>query len=130
MELLEGLIRTNILGVISITRKALQSILERKTSGIIINISLSADEGPKGLSAAVDNFTSELGRGIFHLGNPQIRMTNIKAENVRMEGDDEDNGDPLQILPKDVADAVAFCLSTSPQLQVKEIKLGATGKGL
>lgn len=137
IEAAENVIRTNILGMLSIAKKAYQSMVERETGGYLINISATADRSDAATSkghssifaasrAAVDAFTSELGKELCLLDRPKIRVSN-----VRLDGGEGgaaftvDEG--RSIGPKDVADTVLYCLSTPAHVQIRDIQLGAVG---
>lgn len=142
IEAAESVIRTNILGMLSIAKKAYQSMVERETGGYLINISATAERGAAATSkghssifaasrAAVDAFTSGLGKELCLLDRPKIRVSNICPSNVRVDGGEGgaaftvDEG--RSIGPKDVADTVLYCLSTPAHVQIRDIQLGAVG---
>lgn len=139
VETAECVIRTSILGLVSITKKAYQSMVDRDTSGFIINISATQDGQTRRSSsicaasrAAVDTFASELRKELCVLDKPKIRVSNINPTNVRLQDDEgpafaSEDYEGRCIGAKDIADTVMYCLSTPPHVQIKDIQLGAFG---
>lgn len=123
----ENAIRTSVLGLVSLAKKAYRSMVERDSSGYILNISPTmAGFGSNPISAAVDAFTAELGLEICALNKPKIRVTNLKCSHVSVGGEC-DNG--RFVGPKDIAATVIYCLSTPAHVQVHDISMGSTVGG-
>lgn len=129
LDSVETAVRTNILGLISITKKVYQSMVERGSCGYIVNVSLVM-EGASSICATVDTFATELAKELCLLEKPMIRVSNISAANVQLldreeEGDEELRLDGVQV--KDIADTVIYCLSSSANVQIKSIEIGSIG---
>lgn len=146
MHQAESMIKTNILGVMSITKKAYKSMIERDVSGYIINVSCTIAESEidhfslnsvyAASKASVDTFSTCLGRELCVLVQPKVRVSNIVPINVKKDllenssteaESEEDPLEELSICPKDVADTVMYCLSTPAHVQIKDIHLGSVG---
>lgn len=126
----ESLIRRNILGLISIAKKAQQSMVDRDSSGFIINITPTIDGGrPSAIWTAINAFNCAFGVELCAQEQPKIRVTNITPSNVKLDSGEGTSGvvDGHFIGPKDIAQTVIYCLSTPAHVQVKEISIGATG---
>lgn len=139
-------IETNLVGVISCTRKAYKSMSERDVDGYIINISSIAGHtvsanlpGLKPFPAAyfaskfgLTALTKGIAQELVFYKNSKIRISNISPGMVEtpiftvggFEG-------PSKILPmlqsEDVTSALVYILSTPSHVQIRDIILEAVG---
>lgn len=143
---IDKIIKTNLLAVVSCTKKAYKSMVDRGASGYIINISSVAGHcvsnfnmgkpilnvypsSKHAITALNDVFRHELN---FNKQN-KIRVSNISPGSVRTDVLKaaglaiEYPIDFPALLPQDIADAILYILSTPPRVQIQDIIIRPTG---
>ena len=126
----EGVLRTNLLGVVT-TCKAVLPVMKRQKSGHMITVGSYASEDGRagfaaysaskaGLMAMADSLRREAGR----FG---IKIATIAPEEVAtaMHGADNPEAEAM-IRPEDVAQTVSYLLRLSPTASVTEVMLRRT----
>jgi serine 3-dehydrogenase len=138
----EEMIDTNVKGLLYVSRAVLPGMVKRK-SGTVINIgSIAGHEVyPKGnVYAASKFFVDAITKGTrMDLVDTPIRICTVdpglvetEFSTVRFRGDTERAKKVYQglrtLLPEDIADAVFYCASVPPHVQVAEMILLATNQ--
>lgn len=143
---LKKVIETNLVALISCTKKAFACMIERDCPGYIINVSSTSGhvvpvERTKpivnvypatkhALSALVQTLRHELN----YLKNKKIRISNISPGCVRTEitvaaGLSMDNYSDWPLLEtEDISKTVIFMLATDPRVQIQDIIIRPTGE--
>lgn len=148
-DAIEKVIQTNLMAVISCTKKAFKSLCDRDTEGHIVNLCSVVGhcavefEGIKPVLSvysttkfAVKAFNQMLGRELVYYQKPKIRISNISpgvvGETNVFKGTDIDGklDEEPKLQPKDISDTLLFILSTPGHVQVREVIIEAVGSAL
>lgn len=149
LDSLKMVIDTNLMGLVSCTKKAYESMAERDTPGYIINVSSVAGRSVPvipGMQPTLNVYPSSkhaltalitvLRHELNYFQKPKIRASNISPGAVRTEimeasGFDTSAFD-LSSLPflesKDISDAVLYLLGTNPRVQIEDFIIRPTGE--
>lgn len=146
MESFQKVIQTNLVAVISCTRKAFKSMADRNVQGYIVNLCSIAGHSaqqPAGIKPitscyfiskhAVKALNQMLNQELIYYGKSNIRVSNISPGIVGETniGKGTEFDEILQIKgtlkPKDVSDTLMFILSTPSYVQVRDILLETVG---
>nr|CAD7428618.1 unnamed protein product [Timema monikensis] len=141
----EKQIDLGIIGVSICTREAIKSMRERQVDdGHIININSVAGHAISGVPLLIMNSAIKHGLTVLTEGlrrelvasDSKIRVTSISPGLVRTEATlalEEHLGDTLikdnpQLAPKDIADAILFCLGAPAHVQIHELTIRPAGE--
>lgn len=151
LENLRVIMDTNVMGLVSCTKKAFESMAARETPGYIINVSSVAGRsvpvmGPMkptmnvypsskhALTALITVLRQELN---FFKKN-HIRVSNVSPGAVKTEIFEASGADMSLLLSlgadfpfleaKDVSDAILYLLGTNPRVQIEEFIIRPTGE--
>lgn len=138
---LKTVIDTNLVGLISCTKKAFKSMSERDVPGYIINISsvvgygipimATMEKSPMNVypctKFALRALNTVLRHELNYLKKNKIRVSNVSPGLVKSEATE---GFPIpEILEaKDLADCVVYLLGTNPRVQVEDVIIRPTGE--
>lgn len=149
LDTLKMVMDTNLMGLISCTKKAFESMSERDTPGYIINVSSVAGRSipvipgappmlniypssKYGLTALVTVLRHELN----YLKKSKIRVSNVSPGAVNTEIF-EASGTPKEIMEsfkipmldsQDISDAILYLLATNPRVQIEDFIIRPTGE--
>lgn len=144
LDKLKSVVDTNLMGLVSCTKKAFESMAERDTPGYIINISsvlgrsVSVIPGAKpsynlypstkyALTALIQVLRHELN----YLQKSKIRTTNVSPGVVLTEiAEDMEKFQMPMLEAKDISNAVLFVLGTNPRVQIEDFIIRPTGEFL
>lgn len=145
-NLIADTLQTNVSALISCTRKAFKSMVDRDTEGYIVNISsiaghavIPAPPGAKpfpgiyyGSKHAVTAVNRAIGQELVFYNKPKIRVSNISPGVVRTDifqtGGFGNAFDELpQLNSKDISDTLLFILSTPSHVQIRDIIVEPVG---
>lgn len=141
-------IDTNFMAVVSCTKKAFQSMIDRDCSGYIVNISSTAGHVVPVLTTkpivnvypatkyAINALVQTLRHELNHFKKNKIRISNIspgcvKTEIAQAAGlslDVDGYGNLAMLDPEDVSNSVMYVLGTSPRVQIQDIIIRPTGE--
>lgn len=137
---------TNISAVVSCTKKAFKSMVDREAPGYIVNVSAIAGHctpssipGMKPFpgaciasKAALTAINRMMGQELVYYQKKDIRISNISPGMVQTDifrkggfGDQLDQVPALK--PKDVSDMLIYILSTPPHVQVRDVIMEVVG---
>ena len=145
---LKAIIDTNLIGLISCTKKAFKSMSDRDVPGYIINISSVAGHTVPNFPGLMNVYPSSkygvtalntvIRHELNHLKKNKIRISNvspggvrteiIEASGVKMDDLPTDNAPMLE--SEDVSNAVMYLLGTDPRVQVEDIIIRPTGEAI
>lgn len=145
---LKRIIDTNLVGLVSCTKKAFQSMSDRDTPGYIINVSSVAGHSVPtmpGIKPMMNVYPSSkyaltalitvLRHELNYLKKNKIRVSNISPGAVRTEifgaggGSIEMLGNETPMLEsKDVSNAILYMLGTNPRVQIEDVIIRPTGE--
>lgn len=142
---LRRVVETNLMAVLSCTKRAFKSMVDREEPGYIINISSTAGHFVPTLSEPITNIypgtkhalnalVQVLRHELNYLKKNQIRVTNISPGCVKTEiavaaGLPLEGFANLPLLePSDVSDSVLYVLGTNPRVQIQDIIIRPTGE--
>lgn len=139
LELLKTIIETNVLGVISCTKKAFKSMADRDVPGYIINVSSVGGHvvpympNTPGLNvySPTKHAVTALGTVLRHELNffkkPKIRVSNISPGGMLtniMGSEAMMRSAPMELPlmdPAQVSNAIMYMLSTDPKVQIQDL---------
>lgn len=138
---LKHTIDLNLIGVISCTKKAYKSMVDRDVPGYIINISSIMGHDYVQFSGmppvsnvysptkyALTALNTVLRHELNHLKKNKIRVSNISPGLVKSEAT-EGMSEGFSILEsKDIADVIVYMLGTDPRVQVEDVIIRPTGE--
>lgn len=143
LDEMRQVIDTNLIAVVSCTKKAFQSMSERDVPGYIINISSIQGYSVVSVRGHHNDPTTNLycpskfglralntvlRHELNYLKKNKIRISNISPGLVKSEITLKYHGWGLPILEaKDVSGVVVFLLGTSPHVQIEDIIIRPTG---
>lgn len=147
LDELKTVIDTNLMGLISCTKKAYKSMDDRDVPGYIINISSIAGHTVPNLPGMMNVYPSSkhavtalntvLRHELNFLKKNKIRVSNVSPGGVRTEiiegnGLDKDNLPPgvLLLEAEDVSETVLYLLGTSPRVQVEDVIIRPVGESM
>lgn len=147
LDQLKSVIDTNLLGLISCTKKAFKSMSDRDVPGYIINISSVAGHMVPNLPGMMNVYPSSkhgvtalntvIRHELNYLKKNNIRVSNVSPGGVRTEiiegsGLDKDNLPPgVHLLePEDVSETVLYLLGTNPRVQVEDVIIRPKGEAI
>lgn len=129
LDRLKSVINTNLIAMISCTKKAFKSMSVRDVPGYIINISSAAGYVVPNMPSVMNVYPSSkfavralntvLRHELNYLKKNKIRISNVSPGVVAKEIVNEDH--PYQLLPEDVADVVMYFLASDPRVQVEDV---------
>lgn len=146
LDTLKSILDTNLVGLISCTKKAFQSMSDRDVPGYIINISSVAGHSVPNLPGLMNVYPSSkhavtalntvMRHELNFLKKNKIRVSNVSPGGVRTEiiGQEMD----LKSLPEgmymleseDVSDTVLYLLGTDPRVQVEDVIIRPVGEDI
>lgn len=137
---LKQVIDVNLVGVISCTKKAFQSMADRDVPGYIINISSVAAYVPIHIPGAEPTtnvyataksglraFYSVLRHELNHLKKSKIRISNVSPGLVKSEMTRGMEMFPI-LEAEDISDMVVYLLGTNPRVQVEDVLIRPAGE--
>lgn len=140
MDILTKTINTNLVGLISCTKKAYESMDARGTPGYIINISSTSGRSvlnipgkPRMNSYApskhgVTALNTVLRHELNYFQKPHIRVSNITPGATRTEiGANMAHSKVPMLEPEDISSAVLYLLGQRPRVQIEDIIIRPTG---
>lgn len=143
-EMINRVIQTNVIGLLSCTKKAYKSMADRDVPGYIVNISSLAGHIVPNFSKlkpfsatysaskfAVSAINSIVAQELVYYKKPQIRISNISPGLVDTEillAGGFPNFDHLpRMKSEDIVDALIYILSTPSSVQVRDIVIEPVG---
>lgn len=145
-ERLLRMFQTNVLALISCTKKAYQSMSARDVEGHIVNLCSVTGHGVPGVPGlkpvasgyyaskfAVNALNRVINQELVYFGKTKIRISNISpglvtGTNIANDTDFEQVLANEQLLkPKDISDALIFILSAPAHVQIREVILESVG---
>lgn len=137
---LTTVMNTNLIAVVSCTKKAFQSMSDRDVAGYIINISSVAAYSPPilaGFEPTVNVYPSSkyglralntvLRHELNFLKKNKIRISNISPGLVKSEMTEKYKGFAI-LEAKDVSDVTIYLLGTNPRVQVEDVIIRPVGE--
>lgn len=128
LDRLKSVINTNLIAMISCSKKAFKSMSVRDVPGYIINISNAAGYVVPNMPSvmnvypaskfAVRALNTVIRHELNYLKKNKIRISNV-SPGVVAETVNEDHQHQLQ--PEDVADVVMYFLASDPRVQVEDV---------
>lgn len=144
MDQLRKTIDTNIMAVVSCTKKAFKSMSERDVPGYIINTASIMGYYVPNFGCNPNNnlypsthyalraMNSVLRHELNYFKKNKIRISNISPGVVRTEMTDYLAAAAFEfgvmLEPEDVADAIIYMLGTNPRIQVEDLIIRPTGE--
>lgn len=148
LETMKRAMDTNLMGLISCTKKAFKSMADRDVPGYIINISSVAGHAVPNVPGVkpmfniypstkhgLKAFCTVIRHELNFMKKTQIRVSNISPGAVRTElfeagGISLDTfGDDLPLLePEDVSNTVLYLLGTNPRIQIEDVIIRPIGE--
>lgn len=148
LEMVQKIIQTNLVAVISCTKKAFKSMCDRDVEGHIVNIcsilghcAISCPGVKPFLSTysvskfGVQALNRMLSKELVYYQRPKIRLSNISPAFVGDTKIGKENAsfkalpESPVLSPKDVSDTLMFVLSAPSHVQVREVVIEAAGAG-
>lgn len=146
LNTLKMIVDTNLVGLISCTKKAYESMSDREQPGYIINISSVAGHSIPNIPGikptinvypatkhALTALITVLRHELNYFNKTKIRASNISPGMVKsgvfkhgIYGD-LDNAFPM-LEPQDISDAVMYLLGTNPRVQIEDFIIRPTGE--
>lgn len=140
-------VQTNLLAVISCTRKAYKSMNDRDVEGHIVNMCSVAGhvvQQLKGVSPATSYYVTKsavktlnqmIGQELVFLKNTKVRYSNISpglvgGTNILKDTSYQStvmDGNEFKLKPKDISDTLLFILSTPKHVQVRDVIIESVG---
>lgn len=148
LDQLKTIIETNLVSVVSSTKKAFKSMSDRDVPGYIINISSVAGHYVPNFPGGYTNVYPSSKHGLKALAQMmRYELNTLKKNNIRistispgavkteifevsgftMDGVTEF---PNLLEPEDVSDTVLYLLGTNPSIQVEDVIIRPTGETL
>lgn len=138
---LKNVLDTNLIALVSCTKKAFKSMADRNAAGYIINISSIAGHVVPNMPTYMNVYPSSkhaltaLNTVIRHelnfLKKNQIRVSNVSPGAVKTEvlgsGSEKLYENHPHLLPEDVSDVVLYLLASDPRVQVEDVIMNAAG---
>lgn len=147
---LKSIVDTNLIGLVSCTKKAYESMSERDALGYIINISSIAGRSVPNFPGvkptmnvypcskyALTALITVLRHELNYFQKSKIRVSNVSPGAVATEIG-EASGAPKELLEsakdfpalesKDISDAVLYLLGTNPRVQIEDFIIRPTGE--
>lgn len=144
LDRMKTVIDTNVMALVSCTKKAFKSMADRDVPGYIINISSLAGHNvllapgvkPRtnlyhSSKHAVKALTQVIRHELNFLKRNKIRISNVSPGFVRTDifnaSGSQINPQWKMLEPEDISDTVLYLLATNPRVQVEDVILRATG---
>lgn len=147
LDSLKMVMDTNVMGLISCTKKAFESMSERDVPGYIINVSSVAGRSVPHFPGrkpgnniycsskyALTALITVLRHELNYLKKPKIRVSNISPGAVKTEIFEASGSDIkiLSLIPmleaQDISQAVVFMLGTNPRVQIEDFIIRPNGE--
>lgn len=142
LDRLKMVINTNLMALISCTKKAFQSMSARDVPGYIINISSVVGHGVPNLPVLMNVYPSSkhavkalntvLRHELNYLKKNKIRISTVSPGAVRTPIFDTAGlklGEKVSFLmPEDVSDVVLYVLASDPRVQVEDVIIRPLGE--
>lgn len=143
-DMLTKVIQTNLLALLSCTKKAFKSMCDRDTDGYIVNVSSVAGHivpnmnglKPFGGTYSPSKFALTavnklLGQELVYFQRPKIRISSISPGLVKTEIFDGLGSSGFEELnhlkPEDISSSIMYILSTPSHVQVRELIVEPVG---
>ena len=148
MDKLRLIMDTNLMGLVSCTKKAYESMAERDTPGYIINVSSVLGRSVMSFPGvqpthnlypsskyALTALIQILRHELNFLQKNKIRVSNVspgvvETEIVEASGGKFDLSNFPRLQPEDISDAVLFLLGTNPRVQIEDFIIRPAGEFL
>lgn len=138
LEDLKTVINTNLMAVVSCTKKAFQSMADRDVAGYIINIASVLGHTIPVLPEPTFNvypaskfgvraLNTVLRHELNFLKKNKIRLSSVSPGLVKSEMTEAYKGFPI-LESKDISDVVVYLLGTNPRVQVEDVIIRPTGE--
>lgn len=142
LDALKSIMDTNLIGLVSCTKKAFKSMSDRDVPGYIINISsvlgysvtnIPGHKQESNIYASTKFAMRALNTVVRHelndLKKNKIRLSCVSPGVVATEMA-EGFSIPAMLEAKDVADVVVYILGTNPRIQIEDVIIRPTGEEL
>ena len=136
MDDLKAVIDTNLVSVVSCTKKAFKSMSDRDVPGYIINVSSILGYYVFNMPTlnvyppskfGVRALNTVLRQELNHLKKNKIRVSTVSPGVVKSEMTDGYQI-PAMLEAKDIADVVIYLLGTNPRVQIEDVIVRTTGE--